>query len=123
MLTPGARPQGLIVGVIAITSALGAASLVLPCLGIRQRIKQAKAAELARVRGEIEARLAALRDGYTERSIELPGLLAWEARVADVPEWPFGTPVLLRFVLLVLIPLGSWLGGAMVERLVEGVLG
>jgi hypothetical protein len=30
---------------------------------------------------------------------------------------------MLRFGLLVLIPLGSWLGGALVERLVDATLG
>ena len=52
----------------------------------------------------------------------LPALLAWEARVESIREWPFDTPTLVRFALFLLIPLGSWLGGAVVERVVDLVL-
>ena len=48
--------------------------------------------------------------------------LAWEARIESVREWPFDTPTLVRFALFLLIPLGSWLGGAVVERVVDLVL-
>ena len=57
-----------------------------------------------------------------ERQPPLPALLAWEARIESVREWPFDTPALVRFALFLLIPLGSWLGGAMVERVVDLVL-
>ncbi len=50
---------------------------------------------------------------------ELPSLLAWEARIDAVREWPFDTPTLVRFSFFVLIPLASWLGGAVVERLLD----
>jgi hypothetical protein len=50
------------------------------------------------------------------RDLRLPGLLAYEARVERVREWPFDLPVLLRFGLYVLILLGSWVAGALVER-------
>jgi hypothetical protein len=36
--------------------------------------------------------------------------------------WRFDTPTLVRFALFLLIPLGSWLGGAVVERVVDLVL-
>ena len=36
--------------------------------------------------------------------------------------WPFGGSIRLRLLLFVAIPLGSWLGGALVERLLEHVL-
>ena len=49
-------------------------------------------------------------------------LLATRAYVADVREWPFDAPTLTRFVLFLLIPLGSWLGGAIVERALAAVL-
>mgnify|MGYP000099034232 CR=1 FL=1 len=37
-------------------------------------------------------------------------------------EWPFDAPTLTRFFLYVAIPLGSWLGGALVERLLGAAL-
>jgi hypothetical protein len=123
LLAVGAQDQAVVLGVIALTSALGVASLILPSLGIHQRLREVKAAELSRVRGEIESRVEALRAGDGEGTGELPALLAWEARVAEVPVWPLGGAVMIRFGLLVLIPVGSWLGGAMVERLVDATLG
>jgi hypothetical protein len=123
LLLTGAKAQAVVLGGIALTSAVGVASLILPSLGIHQRMREVKAAELSRVRGEIEKRLGALRAGYADGAAELPALLAWEARVDQAPEWPLGGGVLFRFGLLVLIPLGSWLGGALVERLVDSALG
>ena len=58
----------------------------------------------------------------SDRQPPLPALLAWEARIESVREWPFDTPTLVRFALFLLIPLGSWLGGAVVERVVDLVL-
>ena len=49
----------------------------------------------------------------------LADLLAYEKRIGDVPEWPLDVPTLLRFALFLAIPVGSWLGGALVERLVD----
>lgn len=37
-------------------------------------------------------------------------------------EWPFDAPTLARFLLYVAIPLGSWIGGALVERLLGAAL-
>ncbi len=123
LLVAGAQAQEVVLGAIAVTSALGVASLILPSLGIHQRMREVKSAELARVRNEIESRLGDLRAGTSNGAAELPALLAWEARIAEVPEWPLGGAVMIRFGLLVLIPLGSWLGGALVERMVDRALG
>jgi hypothetical protein len=120
-LDPWAR--GLTAGIIAAVVAIAVASLLLPSLGIHQRLREAKAAELACVRSEIAQRRAALLGAAPGDASDLPTLLAWEARVDGVAEWPFDAPFLVRFALLILIPLGSWLGGALVERVVDEVLG
>jgi hypothetical protein len=39
-----------------------------------------------------------------------------------VREWPFDAPTLARFLLYVAIPLGSWIGGALAERLLGAAL-
>ena len=52
----------------------------------------------------------------------LPGLLAWEGRVEAVSEWPIDAATLRRPGIFVLLPLGSWIGGALVERLVDAAL-
>ncbi len=117
------RVPGLVLGVIVATVALGVATLLLPCVGVHRKLRVAKAEELDRVRSAIEeGRDALLRPGASEPAGDLPALLAYEARVQAVGEWPFGTPTLLRFALLVLLPLGSWVAGALVERLVEALL-
>jgi hypothetical protein len=52
----------------------------------------------------------------------MPSLLAYEARIESVREWPFDTSTLRRFALFLLIPLASWIGGALVERVVDAAL-
>jgi hypothetical protein len=115
----------LVAIVIAVTVGLGIWSLRLPSRGVHESLRHAKRAELERVRSEIErTRDALLRpdDADCERTARLPALLAYEARVSSVREWPFDSVTLARFLVVLLVPLGSWLGGALVERLVDFVL-
>lgn len=115
-----------VVAPIALTTGLGLACLVLPALGIHGRLQQAKRAELARVRAAIEERresLFAAESPTAPPAADLPVLLAYEARIQQVSEWPFDPSTLLRFSLFVLIPLASWVAGAVVERLVDAALG
>jgi hypothetical protein len=114
----------LVIAVICVTLGLGVAALLLPSRGIHRRLHGAKAAELAWVRSEIaRARDALARSGASGADLAaLPALLAWEARVGALREWPFDTNTLLRFFLFLLVPLGSWLGGALVDQLVDALL-
>ena len=67
------------------------------------------------VRAAIERERESLGEGgLGER---LPALLAYEARIESVPNSPYDARDRLRFGLFLLIPLGSWFGGAIVERL------
>jgi hypothetical protein len=104
--------------------AIAAAAFLLPIWGAHQRLREAKAAELARVRGRLgEMRqrvLAAPADDL--RGGRLADLVAWEQRVSAASEWPFGGSTLLRFALYTAIGLGSWIGAAFVERLLGAVL-
>jgi hypothetical protein len=115
-----------VIAPIALTTGLGLACLILPALGIHGRLQQAKRAELTRVRAAIEKRRESLFEAeasMTSRAAELPALLAYEARIQQVSEWPFDPSTLLRFSLFVLIPLASWVAGAIVERVVDAALG
>jgi hypothetical protein len=104
--------------VVLCTLGIGTFSLIDPSRRLRRRIQQAKRAELARVRGAIEAaRAGALEASDAHAAGRLPGLLAWEARIAGVHEWPFDVSTWLRFGVLALVAVGSWLGGALVERI------
>jgi hypothetical protein len=89
-----------------------------PVTEIHRRLRAEKRAELARVRERIRsARASALEQAGAEGAARLPGLLAYESRIERVNEWPFDAPTLIRFGALVVLAVGSWLGGAVVERL------
>ncbi len=102
--------------ILATGSALAIPVLYLPLAEVRRRIRAEKQKEIAEVRRQVHAARAARDDA------QLPGLLAWEARIASVPEWPIDAGALRRLGLYLLIPLGSWVGGALVERGVDAAL-
>jgi hypothetical protein len=104
---------------------LAVAAFLLPVRGLRRQIRARKAEELTRVRGDIHRnRELAAESGpeSAEAGAKLPGLLAYNHEIDSVREWPFDAPTLSRFFLYVAIPLGSWVGGALVERLLGAAL-
>jgi hypothetical protein len=109
---------------IAATLSVGVVALVLPARGVHQRIRALKGRELSWVRAAIEQERDRLRAEVATAAgaSRLPSLLAYEQRIDSVREWPFDTPTLTRFALFLLVPLGSWLGGALVERLLDVAL-
>jgi hypothetical protein len=117
--------MGLLMVIVA-GSGLSTVAITLPTLGARRRVGETKAAELAEVRGTIDCdRAAALDPNHPDRAAaaaRLPGLLAYEARVAAVSVWLLDSHSLRRVGLYLLIPLVSWVGGAMIERLVDAAL-
>jgi hypothetical protein len=98
------------------------AALVLPVYGVHGRIREAKRGQLERLRVAIVATQAALLDGKDEGALRLPALIALEGRLSAVREWPFDAPSLLRFVFYLALGVGSWIGAAGVERLLDRVL-
>jgi hypothetical protein len=104
--------------------AFALAAFVLPLTGIRRRVRERKHDELGRVRAVLaEARGPALAGAEGVAPGRLADLLAWEARVEAVHEWPIDAPMLLRLALYLAIGLGSWVGAAFVERALETALG
>ena len=104
---------------------LAAAALVLPVRGVRDRVQRAKREELERLRQAIQGDTDALADSAIAKragSLGLADLLAYRQYVESVREWPFDAPMLGRFALFTLLPLGSWLGGALVERVLGSLL-
>jgi hypothetical protein len=103
-----------------------AAALLLPARDARNRVREAKAARLDALRAQIRAAEAGLDEGgafAAQAAVRLPALLALEARVDAVREWPFDAPSLLRFGLYLALGLGSWLGAAAAERLLDRIVG
>jgi len=97
-------------------------SFWLPIRGAHERVRAEKQRVLAGVRARIRGERERVEAG-TARGGRLADLLAYEARVQGVSEWPIDGFTLLRLACYLLLPLGSWLGGALVERLVNVVLG
>lgn len=105
--------------------AVSAAGLLLPVRGAQLRIRAAKAAALAACLPALRAARSGLAApvGAGAAPGQLADLLAYRSFVESVREWPFDASTLVRFVLYLLIPLGSWAGGALVERLIDALLG
>jgi len=84
-----------------------------------------KEAELGRVREAIHRNRETLLSADPEvaaAAVRMPGLLAYEHRIMSVSEWPINTPEIVRFGLLMVVGLGSWLGGALVGHVVDSLL-
>lgn len=102
--------------------------LVPPLYGIHKRIRAEKERELDRVRGLIAAdRDVLLEDApdaqATSLALErLPASLALEQRISNVREWPIDLPTLGRFSFYLGIPVLSWLGGALMEKVVDAFI-
>ena len=95
-------------------------ALVLPTWGIHLRLKASKQSELNQIRKAIGLR----RDPDT-RSVDdaqqLRADLALERRLMEMSEWPFDAGSYGRVVLYIMFGLGSWVGAALVERLLESL--
>ena len=99
--------------VLVATLLMGGFAFVLPVRGLHRRVRAAKEAELEQVRAAVaRAREELLKEsGSVAEAARMPGLLGYEQRIASVPEWPLDAPQIARFAIIVLIGLGSWLGG------------
>jgi hypothetical protein len=113
----------VISGSALLSAGLGLAALVLPVRGAHAAIRTVKREELASCNAAIRVRRRAMGSADDVAGLELSELLAWRSFVESVREWPFDASTLTRLLLYLAIPLGSWLGGAMVERAVDAALG
>lgn len=91
------------------------AGMMLPLRGIRKKIKAAKGKELHWCRQTLKTARDELKSGAGPRQ-SIAELMAYRSMIESIRNWPFDNPTLARFSLYLLIPLGSWLGGAFVER-------
>jgi len=123
-LSPGAgRGNALFVVLIVL---LVTAAFLLPVRGVHHQIRATKRDELERVNRAIrDEREQVVPSRAPDRPIDarLSNLVAYRELVERVREWPFDTSTLLRFALYVTLGIGSWLGGAIVEKLLESAMG
>jgi hypothetical protein len=89
--------------------------MMLPLSGIRRKIRVAIDQELDWCRQALKiARDEMKSDASKQQSIA--EIVAYKSLVENTRIWPFDNPTLVRFTLYIMIPLGSWLGSAFVER-------
>jgi capsular polysaccharide biosynthesis protein len=90
--------------------------------GVRESIWREKATQLdalrERIRGQRSAVLGEAAAPAGEGA-QLANLIAYHDLIERAPEWPFDAPMIARLALFAGLGLGSWLGGALVERLLE----
>jgi hypothetical protein len=111
---------------LVIVLAMASAAFVVPLLGVHSRIQSVKKSELDRLRDEILAERAVVLNETSnadQQSPRLANLIAYYQLIERAREWPVDAANLLRFFLYLLIGLGSWLGGAVVELLLNRSLG
>jgi hypothetical protein len=106
----------------AIGLGIGLVVLLRPAREVQGLIRAVKSEELSR----LEPLLRQSRDdaltGDVSKQGRLTDLLAYQDRVESTSEWSFDSSTLLRFGLYLLIPVGSMIGGALVERAIDMVL-
>ena len=95
--------------------------MMLPLRGIRRNIRAAKKNEIDWCRQALKIARDELKSGTSSHQA-LAEILAYKNLVESIRNWPFDNPTLVRFSLYLLIPLGSWLGGAFVERGLDLIL-
>jgi hypothetical protein len=103
---------------IAACAAMGIGLFVSTMGRIHRQIATVKAAELEHVRCRIEIMRATMHDD-NQAAAQLHGMLAYEKRISDAPEWPFDQPTLVRVGAYILIPTIPWFGQAIVQYFVE----
>lgn len=91
------------------------AGMMLPLRGIRKKTSAAKNKELDWCRQALKIARDELKSGAGPRQ-SIAELMAYRSMIESIRNWPFDNMTLVRFSLYLLIPLGSWLGGAFVER-------
>jgi hypothetical protein len=91
-------------------------------LPLRRLLRDAKRRELDWCRDALIRERAKLREGGAERS-RIEEIVAYRGVVEGVSAWPADSSTFVRISLYLLIPLGSWAGGAVVERFVDSLLG
>ena len=115
----------ILAALLVFSIVLALAGLVLPATGIHGRIRLEKQREIRRCQERLRELVSGwetAREGGTVSGPGVADLVAYRSTIEAVPEWPFNTPALTRFLLYLAIPVGSWIAGAIVERLVDSAL-
>ena len=107
-----------VVGLLVVSLAMGIGIFVLTMENVHRRIKAAKTAELEHVRARIDS---VRHDAHAnaDSAAKLQGLIAYEARIAAAPEWPFDQTTAMRLAASALILTVPWFGQALAGSVIE----
>ena len=119
-LDPGSPLVGPLLTVGMFTAA-AIVVLILPTWKIHTRMRENKDADLAAVRSAIRRRRR-LGERSPEDAAQLRADLALEQRLMTANVWPMDAGSYGRVLLYMLLGLGSWIGAALIERLLEQTL-
>jgi hypothetical protein len=108
----------LTIGLIVSCAAMGIGMFAGNMLRIHRQIVAAKNVELERIRRQIDPLREKMHDDLGAAT-RLPGLLAYEKRIADAHEWPFDQSTLVRLGASAFILVVPWIGRAAAEYLVD----
>jgi hypothetical protein len=98
--------------------------MVLPLQGVHSQIREEKERRLAWCRKRIRVLgFDSSRDLDSAETRDLADLLVLRSHLEAVREWPFDISVAVRLAVYLVIPLVSWAGAALVERMVDSLLG
>jgi hypothetical protein len=114
-----------IAAIAAFCGGLVAATFALCNSPIHQRIRDDRRGQIQSVNAALRGDSAALREvAIASRTGQLTpaDLLSYRRLLDDVGTWAFDSSAWVRFGLYLALPLGSWLGGAIVERLLNASL-
>ena len=96
---------------------------LVPLLPIRKRIRTEKGRELALIQkriNEITSDNSSLVDNNESLSL-IQALFEYRREIQQVPEWPFDSPAVYRLLFYLFIPPLTWVGAALIERLMDTI--
>jgi len=103
---------------IVACAAMGIIQFAIVMSRVHKLIMQAKAQELEHIRRQIEMQRSAMTTD-DHAATRLHGLLAYEKRITEAPEWPFDQTTLLRVGASTLILTVPWFGQAIAAYVVD----
>jgi len=108
----------LTIALIASSATMGIGMFAKIMVHIHRKIKAAKEVELEHIRRQVDVLRSTMHED-SGAAARLHGMLAYEKRISDAPEWPFDQSTLVRLSAYVLIPTIPWFGQAAVQYYVD----
>ena len=120
IVAPGTRTDIAILTAVA-SSLCAIIALVIPAMGIQKRRHKEKQHQLQTIQKQIELLSPDVEQNDKDWS-KLAALIALESRLQATKEWPFDASSISRFIFYMSIGLASWIGAALVEKILDAFI-